>query len=239
MKVRVLVAISAMLVLTTIAGCASAGGQTLPASATSTAGAPGAAAPEGAMTDDKMAEDGSMAASDGMKASDSAMTAAGAKPDPAAATKPTAATPVSEMVAGSAPNKPDAAMAGTATATDSGMNKGQAAPVAESPSRPEDRYVAYSLDALAKASRDGARAVLFFKASWCPTCRAADAEYRANLAKIPPDVTVLLVDYDRESDLKRQYGVTYQHTFVQVDASGKQVTRWSGGAVEELLANVR
>lgn len=87
-------------------------------------------------------------------------------------------------------------------------------------------YEVYSADKLAKAN-DG-KVVLFFRASWCPTCKAADADIRAHLGAIPGNVTILDVDYDTHADLKKKYGVTYQHTFVQVDAQGNALKKWSG-----------
>lgn len=87
-------------------------------------------------------------------------------------------------------------------------------------------YEVYAPEKLTKAT-DG-KVVLFFRASWCPTCKALDADIRANLAKIPAGVTILDVDYDKYVDLKKKYNVTYQHTMVQVDASGNQIQKWSG-----------
>ena len=71
--------------------------------------------------------------------------------------------------------------------------------------------------------------VLFFKASWCPSCRAVDADIKNNMANIPADLTILEVDYDKYTDLKKKYGVTTQHTFVQVDKDGNMIKKWSGG----------
>ena len=88
-------------------------------------------------------------------------------------------------------------------------------------------YSTYSPDKLALANSGDV--VLFFKASWCPTCRALDADIKKNLGDIPSDVTILEVDYDSATALKQKYGVTTQHTLVQVDASGNLVTKWSGG----------
>jgi thiol-disulfide isomerase/thioredoxin len=70
--------------------------------------------------------------------------------------------------------------------------------------------------------------VLFFRASWCPGCRAIDSDIRANLSAIPNTLTILEVDYDTETALKTKYGVTTQHTFVQVNQNGTQ-KKWSGG----------
>ena len=99
-------------------------------------------------------------------------------------------------------------------------------------------YETYSADKLALA--DKGDVVLFFRASWCPTCRAVDADIRANLGSIPDGVTILDVNYDTETALKQKYGVTYQHTFVQVDASGNQIAKWSGSpTLAALVANIK
>lgn len=65
-------------------------------------------------------------------------------------------------------------------------------------------------------SAEGKR-VLFFHAKWCPACVSADKALSMSGA-VPEGVTVFKVDYDMSADLKKQYGVTMQHTFVQVDA---------------------
>jgi len=87
-------------------------------------------------------------------------------------------------------------------------------------------YEAYAPEKLAKA--ENGDVVLFFRASWCPTCRALDADIHAHEGDIPEGVTILDVDYDNSAELKQKYGVTYQHTLVQVDANGNMITKWSG-----------
>ena len=54
------------------------------------------------------------------------------------------------------------------------------------------------------------------------------------------------VDYDsasgaksQEIALKPKYGVTYQHTLVQVDANGNQVKKWNNSyTLEEILREI-
>lgn len=105
------------------------------------------------------------------------------------------------------------------------------------------RYVEYSKAVLDQDTDK--RRVLFFYASWCPICRPADASFRENANKIPEDIVVIRVNYnDPETDaeekaLATKYGVTYQHTYVQIDANGNAVTKWNGGQIEELVANVK
>jgi len=77
--------------------------------------------------------------------------------------------------------------------------------------------------------------VLFFKASWCPTCRALDADIKASLVDVHVGLTILDVNYDTETALKQKYGVTYQHTLVQVDAQGNLIKKWSGGLTLETI----
>lgn len=107
----------------------------------------------------------------------------------------------------------------------------------------DSRYVEYSKVALDEASSN--RRVLFFYASWCPTCRPADASFTQNAGKIPEDVTLIRVNYNdpetdqEEKDLAKTYGITYQHTFVQIDKTGKEITKWNGGQINELLSNIK
>lgn len=88
------------------------------------------------------------------------------------------------------------------------------------------KYADYSPETLASVG-DG-RTVLFFHAGWCPSCRALEKNVENNLSAIPSDVTILVVNYDKETDLKKKYGVTRQHTLVQVDADGNKVKTLTG-----------
>ena len=101
------------------------------------------------------------------------------------------------------------------------------------------KYVDYSPTALAEATKNNGKAVLFFWASWCPDCKASNANFLANLDKIPQNVTILKTNYDTEKALKTKYGVTYQHTFIQVDGAGNQIGRWNGGSIVELISNIK
>jgi thiol-disulfide isomerase/thioredoxin len=83
------------------------------------------------------------------------------------------------------------------------------------------------------------KVVLFFRASWCPTCRGLDANIRANISSIPSGVAILDVDYDKAISLRQTYGVTYQHTLVQVNADGKQISKWSNSpTLAELITHI-
>jgi len=48
-------------------------------------------------------------------------------------------------------------------------------------------------------------------------------------------VLVLVVDYDKAGELKKRYGVTYQHTWVRIDGAGRKLAVWNGGGLDELL----
>jgi len=104
----------------------------------------------------------------------------------------------------------------------------------------EKRFVAYSPENLASATQNG-RAVIFFHASWCPSCVAAEADLKANFDKVPPNVMILKTDYDSSKELKGKYGVVSQDTWVQVDSQGKTVTKWNSGGkgLTTLLANLK
>ena len=85
---------------------------------------------------------------------------------------------------------------------------------------------------------DGQQKLLFFNATWCPSCVAdvallQDLETSSNFA-----FPVVLVDYDSETSLRATYGVTTQHTYVMVDGQGNETQKWinpSDSEVTELV----
>jgi thiol-disulfide isomerase/thioredoxin len=85
-------------------------------------------------------------------------------------------------------------------------------------------YREYSEDAVAESGYD--ITILFFHASWCPECRAFEQAIEAD--DIPDGVQILKVDYDSATDLKQQYDVTMQTTFVRVDDTGEHQGSWVG-----------
>lgn len=101
----------------------------------------------------------------------------------------------------------------------------------------QSRYVTYSSSAFAAAASQ--KRVLYFHAPWCPVCRPIDLEFREKAYQIPAGVVVFKTDYDSEKDLKKKYAITYQHTFVQVDAEGNEITKWNGGGLSEVIARVK
>jgi len=105
------------------------------------------------------------------------------------------------------------------------------------------QYLPYTKEVLESAG--STRRVLFFYASWCPTCIPANADFEKNSSMLPSDVTVIRVNYSdpdtdtEEKALATKYGITYQHTYVQIDSEGNEVTKWNGGSVKELLAKIK
>lgn len=88
-------------------------------------------------------------------------------------------------------------------------------------------YIDYQESLLARA--DQGDVVLFFHASWCPTCKALDSSLGKDAKQIPGDLTILKIDYDSAKELKKKYGIVIQHTLVQVDSDGNEIAKWTGG----------
>ena len=115
-----------------------------------------------------------------------------------------------------------ASLAMQSTPTPSAQNSGALSttpsPTAEStaPAAAAGTYVDYSSSAIADA--DG-KTLLFFYAPWCPQCRSIDDDILS--MGVPAGVTIIKVDYDSNQDLRQQYGVTVQTTFVEVNSSGE------------------
>lgn len=72
----------------------------------------------------------------------------------------------------------------------------------------------YSAAALADAQKAGEPVALHFHASWCTTCKAQDKAFTELQADPSLKLTVLKVDYDKESELKQQLKVRNQSTLI-------------------------
>jgi len=86
-------------------------------------------------------------------------------------------------------------------------------------------YADFDVDRAAYADAD---VVLFFHAAWCSTCKQADGNLTADPAGIPAGLTIVKVDFDSSTDLRREYGVTQQHTFVSIGPDGSKKKVFTG-----------
>lgn len=87
-------------------------------------------------------------------------------------------------------------------------------------------YISYNEYNADPAAYENGDVVLFFNASWCPTCQAANANLESE--PVPDGLTVVSVDYDSNGNLRQQYGVTVQHTYVQIGPDGEEMTKFTG-----------
>lgn len=98
-------------------------------------------------------------------------------------------------------------------------------------------YTEYSPEAV--TTSDAKHIVLNFSATWCPSCRTVDKDINANISSIPAGVEIYKVDYDTNVALRKQYGITTQHTFVVVNSDGSMIKKWSGGStLKDVLGNL-
>ena len=86
-------------------------------------------------------------------------------------------------------------------------------------------YKDYSEEALKNAKQK--YIVLFFHADWCPTCKSFEKKVLSE--KIPEDILILKVDFDKELELKRKYNIVTQTSFVLVDSNWNLKKRWIWG----------
>lgn len=106
----------------------------------------------------------------------------------------------------------------------------------------QSKYIEYT-DGVLEKNLETNR-VLFFFANWCPTCRPVDKEITENTDRIPEGFVIIRVNYNddatdsKEDALAAKYGVTYQHTFVEIDKSGEVIQSWNGGDLDTLLGKI-
>ncbi len=115
-----------------------------------------------------------------------------------------------------------------ATASAASASASASATAGSSVTATHGSYVDYAKYAANRDMYAAGKVVLFFHADWCPKCRETDANLTADPASIPAGLTIVKADFDSETDLRQKYGVTVQHTFVQVDNQGGQLAKWTG-----------
>lgn len=101
------------------------------------------------------------------------------------------------------------------------------------------KLVQYAAGTDLKALAAQGKTVVFFFATWCPNCILTLTELSEKWSEVEPDITLVIADYDQETALKAEYGVTYQDTFVLLDSSAKSVKLWNAGGVAGLNENTR
>jgi len=84
------------------------------------------------------------------------------------------------------------------------------------------QYMEYSKTAVENAKW---KIVLFFHATWCPTCKFTDEDILSKW--VPDNLTILKVDYDTSTDLKSKYSVLSQSTYVQIDKNWNEINKWT------------
>ncbi|MGB3339355.1 MAG: thioredoxin family protein [Devosia sp.] len=110
-------------------------------------------------------------------------------------------------------------------------------PAATAQAAPRATVIDFQSEEQVNALAAEGKTVVFFYAAWCPNCRATVAELNARFDEVNPDLTLVIADYDKESALKGKFGVTYQDTFVLLDAEGNSVKSWNAGGVDGLNAH--
>ena len=131
-----------------------------------------------------------------------------------------AAAPSSSAAAPSPAPSETKASATTASKTEKDQSEDAA------PAVVAGRYVDWADYDADRAAYADSRVVLFFHAPWCPNCRATEESIAAD--GVPDGLTIVKVDFDSQTDLRQEYGVTYQHTYVLVDTDGTALKKWTG-----------
>jgi thiol-disulfide isomerase/thioredoxin len=100
-------------------------------------------------------------------------------------------------------------------------------------------YISYETYLAAPKNYANSEVVLFFNAYWCSTCKAARDGFESGIGEIPEDLTIVLVDFDENTEMRKKHDVIVQHTFIQIDSAGNELQRWYGSTtVAEIEAKI-
>ena len=92
--------------------------------------------------------------------------------------------------------------------------------------------------ALKELKESGNPFAVFVGASWCPGCKRLTKEIHANQSVLPKGTAILTADFDKELELRRQYGVAVKHTGVYFNADGTHDKTKSGVVFRDFMAHL-
>jgi len=121
----------------------------------------------------------------------------------------------------------------TTTEPDSSMSETPSA--SETTAVAAGDYIPYESFVTSGDKYSDSKGVLFFNAVWCSTCQQARDNIEASLGEIPEDLVIVVVDFDSSIDLRKKYGVTVQHTFIEIDSAGEPLGKWSGSVTVDQI----
>ena len=79
--------------------------------------------------------------------------------------------------------------------------------------------------------------MLFFHADRCPTCRQIEKNVLAS--GVPAGLTILKVDYDTATELRKKYTVLSQSSFVYINNDGTMIKRRVGGlTIDDIVSKI-
>ena len=102
-----------------------------------------------------------------------------------------------------------------------------------------ENYKEYTPEVLATALKSGTATLLYFYADWCTSCREQEPHleqfFKDALQKKRPMVGIR-VNVDTEKAVSKQFGVSYQTTFVLLGKDGKTIKKFFGVHTPEQMA---
>lgn len=95
----------------------------------------------------------------------------------------------------------------------------------------DERFIAYANSASVIGKEPVA---LFFHADWCGTCIALEKDINNNIDELPEDAKILKVNFDTETELKKEYGILMQSTFVLLDNNANVIEKLAAPTFDKL-----
>lgn len=96
--------------------------------------------------------------------------------------------------------------------------------------------VSYDKMAFEQAQAEGKKVGLYFEANWCANCKLLKEDLIQK--GIPENAVMFTVDFDAESDLRKEYEVVNLHTWIVFDQEGNVIYKDSTGDYDALYKHL-
>jgi hypothetical protein len=107
--------------------------------------------------------------------------------------------------------------------------KDQASPINQTPNLSTSTPINLGLDSRKTDT------LLYFSADWCAICQETKNQIKERRVQGSNDLTIILVDLDRDISLTQTYSVRNPDTWIRLDPSGQLIGRWSSSSLTKVL----
>jgi len=101
-----------------------------------------------------------------------------------------------------------------------------------------EQYQDYAQKAVVQAQENNNHYAFFFHADWCSTCKTVEKDILLHIESLPDKSVIFKVDFDTANQIKKDFNVLTQTTFIFFDPKGNIIDRKFNPSIERIVQSL-